>query len=102
MFAQTIMTLLISATALGLAAPAVPHSPAAGMTNQEVGNGAIVTSPDTSAAWAENVTGGWWRPLSLKGCVLALGTLIGALVTMGPYSPIVGSIAGHAALLACT
>lgn len=48
---------------------------------------------------------GGWRPLSLKGCALSVGTFVGALLGM-PVNPMlgatVGSLAFHAALALCT
>jgi len=101
MLARALMTLLISTAALGPGAPTANRSQPAIPTAFEVGNGVIDHAAVRPAALAENAAGSGWRPLSLKGCALALGTMIGALVTTGPFSPIVASVAGHAALFAC-
>jgi hypothetical protein len=101
MLARALMTLLVSTAALGVAAPTTNRLPAVNPTAFAIDGAAIAHSTVIAAAPAEDAVGSGWRPLSIQGCALALGTLIGALVTTGPFAPIVASVAGHAALFAC-
>lgn len=101
MLAHALLTILLSAGAIGNPA-ATPPPPSAVESIDAAAPAALGAS--TSGRWAAETHGGFRQPHSLKGCALALGTAIGALFTTGAI-PMVGSLVAsmalHAALFAC-
>ena len=108
MFATSLLAAVLTVASPTVASipdgPAAPHA-----AGRELAS--TIAVPRTQVALGEAgasvaaAAGEGWRPLSLKGCGLAIGAFLGA-VTSGAANPLLigllGSAAFHAALYACS